>query len=129
MAKTWHWIDYPVVSAIHDQVLARYGGLDGVRNKGAVESALTRPRNLCSYGRPDAAELVAAYAFGLACNHGFLDGNKRTAWVVARLFLEDNGQHFLCEGAEAVVMMENLAAGKVNEADLAAWFRKRINHK
>ena len=87
----WRWIDASLVYAIHDRQLAEHGGLDGIRDRGGVESALARPRNLAEYGEPDAAALAAAYAYGLLRNHGFADGNKRTAWVAARLFLADNG--------------------------------------
>ena len=80
-----------VAFAIHDHQLAEHGGPEGVRDAGALESALARPRNLAAYERPDAAALAAAYAYGLARNHPFADGNKRTAWVVARVFLAING--------------------------------------
>ena len=87
----WRWVRADLTYAVHDRQLAEHGGLDGVRDKGAVESALARPQNLDVYAGADAAALAAAYAYGLARNHGFADGNKRTAWVVARLFLADNG--------------------------------------
>jgi death-on-curing protein len=105
----WRWVGREVVLAVHDRQLAEHGGLDGVRDAGAIESALARPRNLVAYSDPDAADLAAAYAFGLAKNHGFADGNKRTAWVVARLFL-----------AEAV------AGGTGSEKELADWFRTHL---
>ena len=91
-----------------------------------VESALARPLNLASYEDPDAAALAAAYAWGLARNHGFIDGNKRTAWVAARLFLADNGRIFEFEPLEAVRIMEGVAAGRIDEAALAGWFRSRL---
>ena len=91
-----------------------------------VESALARPLNLASYEDPDAAALAAAYAWGLARNHGFIDGNKRTAWVAARLFLADNGRNFEFEPLEAVRIMEGVAAGRIDEAALAGWFRWRL---
>ena len=87
----WRWVGLAAVHAIHDRQLAEHGGLPGVRDLGAIESALARPQNLAAYGEPDAADLAAAYAYGLARNHGFADGNKRTAWVAARVFLADNG--------------------------------------
>jgi death-on-curing protein len=111
---------------VHDRQFAEHGGQDGVGDRGTVESALATPRNLAAYEEPDAADLAAAYAFGLARNHGFADGNKRTAWVVARLLLADNGYRFRFDRHDAVKTMEALAAGSVDESALAAWFRERI---
>jgi death on curing protein len=91
-----------------------------------VEAALARPQNLAAYGEPDVADLAAAYAYGLVRNHGFMDGNKRTAWVIARLFLADNGYRPRFDPAEAVRMMEGLAAGTLEESQLAEWFRSRL---
>jgi death-on-curing protein len=122
----WKWVDPKVVQAVHEYQLAEHGGLDGVRDAGLVESALARPQNLAAYGDPDAADLAAAYAYGLAKNHGFADGNKRTAWVVARLFLADNGYALRFDGTDAVKMVESLAAGTMDEQAVAEWFRARI---
>jgi death-on-curing protein len=122
----WRWVGASIAYAVHDRQLAEHGGLDGVRDRGAVESALARPRNLAAYEEPDAADLAAAYAFGLARNHGFADGNKRTAWVVARLFLADDGHRLQFDRHDAVRTMEAVAAGSVDENALAAWFRERI---
>ena len=122
----WRWVRSDLTYAIHDRQLAEHGGLDGVRDKGAVESALARPQNLDIYASADAAALAAAYAYGLARNHGFTDGNKRTAWVVARLFLVDNGYRLKFDQADAVRTMEAVAAGALDEAALAEWFRQRI---
>ena len=122
----WRWVGVSVVLAIHDRQLAEHGGEDGIRDLGMVESALARPLNLASYEDPDAAALAAAYAWGLARNHGFIDGNKRTAWVAARLFLADNGRNFEFEPLEAVRIMEGVAAGRIDEAALAGWFRSRL---
>ncbi|MBW8725442.1 MAG: type II toxin-antitoxin system death-on-curing family toxin [Inquilinus limosus] len=122
----WRWVGADLVYALHDRQLAEHGGPDGVRDPGAVESALARPMNLAAYGTPDAADLAAAYAFGLARNHGFVDGNKRTAWVVARLFLADNGYRLRFDPVEAVKTVETLAAGSLGESQLAAWFRDRL---
>ena len=122
----WRWVGVSVVLAIHDRQLAEHGGEDGIRDLGMVESALARPLNLASYEDPDAAALAAAYAWGLARNHGFIDGNKRTAWVAARLFLADNGRNFEFEPLEAVRIMEGVAAGRIDEAALADWFRSRL---
>ena len=79
--------------------------------------------NLAAYGNPDVAELAAAYAFGLARNHGFVDGNKRTAWVVARVFLADNDQNLVFDPFDAIRIMEGVAGGKVSEDEFADWFR------
>jgi death-on-curing protein len=122
----WRWVRSDLTYAIHDRQLAEHGGLDGVRDKGAVESALARPQNLDIYASADAAALAAAYAYGLARNYGFTDGNKRTAWVVARLFLVDNGYRLKFDQADAVRTMEAVAAGALDEAALAEWFRQRI---
>ena len=122
----WRWVGIAVVHAIHDRQLAEHGGLPGVRDLGAVKSALARPQNLASYGQPDAAELAAAYAYGIARNHGFADGNKRTAWVVARVFLADNGCRLRVEPADAVRTVEAVAGGTLPEGMLAAWFRERV---
>ena len=121
----WRWVAGHVAYAIHDRQLADYGGLDGTRDRSAVESALARPQNLAAYGDPDAASLAAAYAYGLLRNHGFADGNKRTAWVIARLFLADNGHQLRFDPAEAVRTIEAVAAGMLGEEQLAEWFRER----
>lgn len=123
---TWRWVPMHVVEAIHDRQLAEHGGPPGVRDRGAVESALARPMNLEAYGDPDAAALAAAYAFGLARNHGFVDGNKRTAWVIARVFLADNGVKLSFDNADAVRTMLALASGDLDEDGFAAWIRERV---
>lgn len=122
----WRWISPDVIYAIHDRQLAEHGGLDGVRDKGAIESALARPLNLLAYGDPDAADLAAAHAYGLARNHGFADANKRTAWIAARLFLADNGCRLQFDKLEAIRVMESLAAGTLSEGDFAAWLRQHL---
>jgi len=122
----WRWVAPPLVYAVHDRQLAEHGGLEGIRDKGAIESALARPQNLAAYGEPDAAALAAAYAFGLARNHGFADGNKRTAWITARVFLADNGLKLRFAPEDAVLVMEKLAAGQMTEEEMAAWFRERL---
>jgi death-on-curing protein len=122
----WRWIGADVVYAVHDRQIAEHGGLDGLRDRGAVESALARPQNLAAYGEPDAADLAAAYAYGLARSRGFADGNKRTAWVIARLFLADNGYRLRFDPAEAVRATEKLAAGTLEESQLAEWFRHQL---
>ena len=122
----WKWIDPNAVQAVHEYQLAEHGGLDGIRDGGLVESALARPQNLAAYGGPDAADLAAAYAYRLAKSHGFSDGNKRSARVAARLLLADNGCALRFDRMDAVRMVEALAAGTLNEAEVAEWFRARI---
>jgi death-on-curing protein len=87
---------------------------------------LARPQNLAAYGEPDAADLAAAYAFGLVKNHGFVDGNKRTGWLAAELFLVLNGYRFLCDDATLVLSVERLAAGRTTQEQFAAWIREHL---
>ncbi|CBW74657.1 Death ON curing protein [Mycetohabitans rhizoxinica HKI 454] len=122
----WRWVRADLIYAVHDRQLAEHGGLDGVRDIGAVESALAQPQNLDTYGEADVAALAAAYAYGLARNHGFADDNKRTAWIAARLFLADNGYRMQFDPADAVRTMEGVASGEIDEGQLAAWFRQRV---
>lgn len=122
----WRWVRSDVVAAVHDRQIAEHGGPEGVRDPGAVESALARPQNLAAYGTPDAAALAAAYAFGLVRNHGFADGNKRTAWIVARLFLADNGYRLRFDKVDAVRAIEALAGDTLEEAQFAQWIRERL---
>lgn len=122
----WRWVEAGAAFAIHDFQIAEYGGSDGVRDGGAIESALMRPVNLALYTEPDAAALAASYAYGLAKNHGFVDGNKRTAWVVTRLFLADNGHGLVFDVDEAVQVIEQVAASAISETELAHWLRKRL---
>jgi death-on-curing protein len=123
----WRWVEASVVFAVHDRQIAVHGGLPGMRDLGAIESALARPRDLMAHGASDAAGLAAAYAFGLARNHGFADGNKRTAWVVARLFLLDNGAALRFDRADAVITMMRLAEGALEEVALVEWFRRGLD--
>ena len=124
----WRWVRRDLVYAVHDVQLARYGGLAGLRDQNSVESALSRPEQLHTYGQPppDAAQLAAAYAYGLARNHGFSDGNKRTAWVVARVFLADNDIQLAFSEIDAIHTMQAVASGALDEQQLAAWFRQRM---
>jgi death-on-curing protein len=124
--RPWIWVAREVAFAVHERQIAEHGGAEGVRDAALVESALMRPMNLSAYGSPDAADLAAAYAHGLARNHGFVDGNKRIGWVVARLFLRLNRIDAAFEPADAVKTMESVAAGVIDEAQLAGWFRQRI---
>ncbi len=126
MTQGWIWIATEVALAAHAEQLAEHGGGEGVRDAGALESAMMRPRNLALYGEPDAAALAAAYAFGVARNHPFVDGNKRTAAVVAETFLVLNGRALAATDAELVVAMLALAAGELTEDELTDWFRQHL---
>ena len=125
----WKWVSTSAALTIHDMQLEEHGGGRGVRDGSLLESALARPRNLAVYGTPDLAELAAAYAFGIAKNHPFVDGNKRTAMVVSETFLDLNGGELEATDAEIVVTFEALAGGQLSEAELAAWFRDHLVDK
>ena len=122
MSRDWVWVVPAVVRAVHDRQLAEHGGPIGVRDTSALESALGRPRNQWAYGEADLCALAAAYAYGVARNHPFSDGNKRSAWVLARLFLALNGVQIRFDQADAVRMVMPLAAGDLDEEALANWF-------
>jgi death on curing protein len=124
--RSWNWVRNDVALAVHDEQIAEHGGLAGIRDMTLVESALARPKHLAVYDKPDAAALAAAYAYGVARNHGFVDGNKRTAFVVAVLFLLDNGFALTASDAEAVRIMLATASGSITEIELAAWFRLHL---
>jgi death-on-curing protein len=119
----WIWIDSEVARAIHLEQLAEHGGPAGVRDQAGLQSAMARARNLAAYGKPDAAALAAAYAFGIARDHPFVDGNKRTAAVVAETFLVLNGYGLGATDAEIVVAFQALASGDLSETELADWFQ------
>ncbi len=118
------WLDRRVLAAAHSALLAQHGGAQGIRDEGLLDSALARPRNLLSYGNPDIFELAAAYAYGIARNHPFLDGNKRAAFLAAYVFLRRNGYRPEMSEAETVVMMNRLAARDLCESELTAWFAR-----
>ena len=120
------WIEKSVALAIHDRQLAEHGGGSGVRDDGLLESALARPINQWTYGEDDRCQLAAAYAFGVVRNHPFLDGNKRTGWVLARLFLALNQVALTFDTVDATRTMIAFAAGTLSEADLADWFRQHL---
>lgn len=124
----WQWIQSVTVYAVHDKQLALHGGLGGVRDLNVIESAINRAPDLDASGdpRPDAADLAAAYLYGLATSHGFSDGNKRTAWVMARLFLAINGIELRFTNFDAIAFMLAVADGAKSEAETAAWIRQRI---
>jgi death-on-curing protein len=120
------WLDAREVRAIHFELLAEHGGLAGLRDEGLLESALARPKNLLAYGSPSLSELAAAYGFGLARNHPFFDGNKRTALAAVAVFLDVNGYELVALQTEAVTTILRLAAGELSEAGLAAWIAASI---
>lgn len=119
----WIWVARSVVLALHDEQLAEHGGGSGLRDEGLLNSALARPLNLEAYGDPDAADLAAAYAFGVAKNHPFVDGNKRTAAVAMELFLDQNGYELTATDEALVLTILALADGSSSETDLADWVR------
>jgi death on curing protein len=121
----YRWLDRDIVLAIHEEQLAQHGGGVGIRDEGLLESALARPVNLAAYN-PDAdlAALAAAYAFGIARNHPFIDGNKRTAYVAMELFLIDHGMLLTAEDGDAVLTFLALASGELTEEALADWIRR-----
>jgi death-on-curing protein len=122
--QAWVWIEPSVVLAVHEEQLAEHGGAAGLRDPGLLESALAKPHHLVSYGEPDAADLAAAYGFGLARNHPFIDGNKRTAFVAVELFLLLNGWALTADDASCVLTMLSLAAGDLDEPGFANWIRQ-----
>jgi death on curing protein len=118
------WLSKALILAIHDEQLAEHGGGTGVRDGGLLESALARPQNRLAYdAKADLPTLAAAYAFGLARNHPFVDGNKRTAFVAAELFLDLNGMTVTASDQDCVLTMVRLAAGEMEEDDFAGWLR------
>ena len=117
------WINLSVVLAIHEQQIAEHGGSLGIRDFGMIESALGRPQNLLLYNNPDIFDLAAAYGYGLAQNRGFIDGNKRTAYVVTRLFLILNGYDIRAPALEKVITFEKVGKGEIDQAALASWLR------
>jgi death-on-curing protein len=118
------WLPKEAVLAMHARQLAEHGGGEGVRDEGLLESALERPRNKHAYGEPDLFDLAATYAFGIARNHPFVDGNKRTALVTSRTFLLVNGFQVGASKEDRLRTFLALAAGELGEDELAAWFRK-----
>ncbi|MCM0607561.1 MAG: type II toxin-antitoxin system death-on-curing family toxin [Ideonella sp. WA131b] len=123
MNEPWRWVSAEVLLAVHEEQLAEHGGAAGVRDLGLFESALARPQNQAAYGNPDAADLAAAYGVGLAKNHPFIDGNKRTAFVAVELFLALNGHDLVADDADCVLTMLAVAAGSLDEPGFAAWLR------
>ena len=127
--RKWVWLDADVLRAVHEEQLAEHGGATGTRDDGLFESALARPQNLASYGEPDAADLAAAYGFGIARNHPFIDGNKRTAFVAVELFLHLNRFGLVAGDADCVLTMLALAAGQMDETTFARWLRQHTQKR
>jgi death on curing protein len=119
----WRWINKQALLLLHDESLAEHSGAAGLRDEGLLDSALARPLNLDAYGTPDFADLAASYAIGLAKNHGFVDGNKRAAFLATGLFLHLNGHRLSVSQLDATLTMIAVAAGEMDEARFAAWLR------
>ncbi|HUD88831.1 MAG TPA: type II toxin-antitoxin system death-on-curing family toxin [Xanthobacteraceae bacterium] len=117
------WVTMPIVLAIHDEQLAVHGGSAGLRDVALLESALNRPLNKWNYENAELPEIAAAYGYGIARNHPFIDGNKRTALLTMYTFLGLNGVDFIVPEADAAAMILAFAAGEVSEASLARWIR------
>ena len=117
------WLLESVVHAMHERLLAEHGGASGLRDSALLESALARPKQLLSYGEPDICDLAAAYASGIVRNHPFVDGNKRTGFMCAFVFLARNGQRLTATEIDAAQAVIDLAAGDVSEEAFANWLR------
>lgn len=121
--NSWRWLVEGIVIAVHAEQIAEHGGSDGIRDRGLLSSALFRPRNLAGYGTPIVFELAAAYAFGIIQNHPFVDGNKRSGFLAAYVFLALNGWKLIAAEASAVEAVLALASGGISEAEFAAWLK------
>ena len=121
--KAWHWLVEGGVIAVHAEQIAEHGGSDGIRDRGLLSSALDRPRNLAGYGMPTVFDLAAAYALGIMQNHPFIDGNKRTGFLAAYVFLALNGWKLIAAEASAVEAALALASGRMSEAEFAGWLK------
>ena len=117
------WVNLNAVLIFHEENLLEFGGASGIRDRGALESALARPKNLFAYGQPDLFDLAAAYTAGLSQNHGFVDGNKRTAFLTGLVFLTENGYDVVAEQAEVIAAMLELADHQLDEVGYAQWLR------
>ena len=125
------WLSAAVILAIHDRLLADFGGSAGLRDAGLLESALGKPQNLFGYGKPTLFSLAASYASGIVRNHPFIDGNKRTGFVAAAAFLDSNGMELMATELDATVKTLGLAANEITEEQYAAWIAancRRLSH-
>lgn len=120
---TWVWLNIKVLRSVHEDQLLAHGGISGVRDEVMFLSALARAENLAHYGQPDFADLAAAYGVGIAKNHPFLDGNKRTAFVAVELFLMLNHYLLKANDVDCILTMLAVAAGEMDEASFANWIR------
>ena len=127
--RKWVWIERSVILAAHDEQLAEHGGSPGLRDAGLLDSALARPLNRAVYSEPDAADLAAAYAYGLATNHPFVDGNKRVAFIALELFLALNGHRLVIDDVNCAMCMLAVAAGTMKETALADWIRRHSKRR
>jgi death on curing protein len=125
----WRWIGETLILAIHDEQLAEHGGRAGLHDRGLLQSALARAANRAAYGDPDAFDLAAADAFGITRDHPFVDGNKRTAFIAAAVFLLDNDYEIDLDDASIVQIMLAVSGGTMSETDLAAWLRERATRQ
>ncbi len=119
----WRWVDKQLLMMLHDESLALHGGASGVRDEGLLDSALNRAPNLAMHGKPNVAQLAAAYGVGLAKNHAFVDGNKRVAFLAVGLFLGLNGCKLVATQVDATLTMLAVASGDMNEQEFAVWIR------
>jgi death-on-curing protein len=122
----WRWIQREALMRLHAMCLVQFGGLSGLRDEGLLESALSRPKQLAHYAQPELPDIAAAYTFGLAKNHPFADGNKRTAFLALGLSLRLNGYRLTASQPEATRTILLLAAGELSEQDLATWIRSHM---
>jgi len=122
----WRWVNRQVLLLLHEESLAEHGGAPGLRDEGLLDSALSRPLNLALYDDPDVADLAAAYGMGLAKNHAFVDGNKRTAFLALGMFLALNGHRMRATQGDATLTMLAVAAGEISEKGLSQWIRDHM---
>ena len=125
----WIWLSRAALELLHGETLAEHGGALGLRDEGLLESALARPQHRLAYGKPDLADVAAAYGVGLAKNHAFVDGNKRAAFLAVGLFLLLNGHRLVATQADATLTMLAVAAGELDEAAFAAWLRSHLQQR
>lgn len=120
----WRWLQEEVIIAVHDEQLAEHGGAEGVRDSGLLLSALAQPKSLAEYEKPSAFDLAAVYAAGIVGNHPFVDGNKRTGFLAAYMFLALNGWELEAPEANAAAAVLELAAGKIGKVQFSAWLQE-----
>lgn len=124
-----HWLSQNIILAVHDEQIAEHGGSSGVGDMGLLASALARPRNLYSFKSPTIVELAAAYAVGIIQNHPFVDGNKRTGFLAAYIFLALNGLRLTAPEAEAVRFVLGVTQGKIDEKEFGIWLGNNTTEK